>query len=467
MASRAQRRHALQAADDLLNDLGIEQEEPVDVFDIVDRLGVWLVFNRLDNLLGATVPKGNGGIMVTTQRGPSVQRYTAAHEVGHWILDIDEPAFDGEDDIFYPSADREQLAQLFAGQLLMPPPLVFATCARHGVTSDADATGPAVYLVARDMGASYEAAARQLSNLDIISPATRDALLARTPAQVKTELCHGHRPRGAVDVWPVDLTSTGSQVNVTEGDELVITLPENRTTGYRWMTSEEMTARARREASPPPALFAAARPVDDPHDVPYRPRTPRSAEAVNRALMRVPGNAGARRILRAREADDSAISEDDTTVPQIESQSALESDPANLRGVEDRFTAGWASVAPAATRGVRRAIAGRRDVALPDSMRAYLSPAHPGTPSALQESAIPAAATGERLVALQSTGAGSLSLDLTYTSGVDPRAPAAATFHLDVQVTPTPPVQHRRMLLQWALADDDGQGNDADEGDRP
>src|SRR3954453_6948898 len=196
MASLARRRHALQAADELLNDLDIDQEEPIDVFDIIDRPGLWLVFNRRDSLLGATVPKGNGGIMLTTQRGPSVQRYTAAHEIGHWILDIDEPAFDGEADIFYPTADREQLAQLFAGQLLMPPPLVFATCARHGITADTDATGPAVYLVARDMGASYEAAARQLSNLDIISPVSRDALLARTPAQVKTELCHGHRPRG-------------------------------------------------------------------------------------------------------------------------------------------------------------------------------------------------------------------------------------------------------------------------------
>lgn len=466
MASLAQRRYALQAADELLNDLGINQEEPVDVFDVVDQLGLWLVFNRLDNLLGATVPKGNGGIMLTTQRGPSVQRYTAAHEIGHWVLDIDEPAFDGEDDIFHPTADREQLAQLFAGQLLMPPPLVFAMCARHGITTDANATGPAVYLVARDMGASYEAAARQLSNLDIISRASRDALLARTPAQVKAELCHGHRPRGAVDVWPVDLMSTGSEIVVTEGDEVVVTLPENRTTGYRWMTSEELAVRAVRRANPAPPPFASAVPpvTDVPIPAP-QPPTSRSAAAVNQSLMRVPGNAGARRILRrsAMGSDDFVHGADDGELAGSEhSQSALDRLPASLWGVADLFTAGWAGVAPAAARNVRRAIAGRRDVSLPDSLQAYLSPASAESPSGLSTTAIPAAATGERLVALQSSGSGSLGMHLTYTSAVDPRAPAAATFHLEVLVSSPPQVQHRRMLLQRALADQARQANNPD-----
>lgn len=474
MASLAQRRYALQAADELLNDLGINQEEPVEVFDLIDQLGLWLVFNRLNNLLGATVPKGNGGIMLTTQRGPSVQRYTAAHEIGHWILDIDEPAFDGEDDIFHPTVDREQLAQLFAGQLLMPPPLVFATCSRHGITTDTQATGPSVYLVARDMGASYEAAARQLSNLDIISPASRDALLARTPAQVKAELCHGHRPRGAVDVWPVDLTKTGSEVTVTEGDEVIVTLPENRTTGYRWMTNEEVAARAARSANPAPAPFTS--PVQSAEEVPAaaapRPPTTRSTAAVNRALMRVPGNAGKRRILRGHdprsgnvEYGDDNSADDTLAVGSADAESALEPLPVSLSAVDDRFTAGWARVAAAATRSVRRAIAGRRDVSLPDSLGAYLTPASAHAADGLSTSAIPVAATGERLLALQVTGSGSLGLDLTYSSAVDPRAPEAASFHLELLVSSTPQVHHRRMLLQSALADPTGHPADDDAGE--
>lgn len=478
----ARRRHALQVADDLLNDLAIDQEEPIDVFDIIDRLGLWLVFNRLDSLLGATVPKGTGGIMLTTQRGPSVQRYTAAHEIGHWSLDFNEPAFDTNDDIFFPTADREQLAQLFAGHLLMPPPLVFKTSARHGVTSDASATAPAVYLTARDMGASYEAAVRQLSNLDIISPSTRYGLLARTPMQIKTELCHGHRARGAVDVWPVDLGASGGEVKLTEGDEVVLTLPENRTTGYRWMTPDEITERAMRKTSPPPDPFARGLSATNP----ARPalgeaRRARSTATVNRALMRVPGNAGARRLLPddgragdpptldARDVDaadgiDDLDSGDDTRPEIGKPRSALEMAPASLAEVDDRFTAGWAQFAPSQVRAVRRAIAGLRDLSLPGSLRGHLVEAA-GSSTVLDPSTIPAAATGQRLVALRSIGEGSLGLDLTYTLPFDPHAPAAATFHLEVRVSPTPQEEHRRMFLQWALAQPDDQGDERGPGD--
>lgn len=480
MASLARQRHALQAADELLNDMHIDQEEPIDVFDIVDRLGLWLVFNRLDSLLGATLPKGTGGIMLTTQRGPSVQRYTAAHEIGHWILDFNEPAFDTDDDIFHPTADREQLAQLFAGQLLMPPPLVFQTCERHGITSDANVTAPAVYLTARDMGASYEAAVRQLSNLDIISPSTRDVLLARTPMQIKTELCHGHRPRGAVDVWPVDLAATDGELKLTEGDEVVVILPENRTTGYRWLTADGISKRAMREYSPPPEPFAARLSPTEAAGTPSRQVPPsRSTAAANRALMRVPGNTEARRTLRdnSQQAPPTALDAvpaDDAVPEMSEPLSALEAPPASLRGVDDRFTAGWAQVAPSSVRALRRAIAGRRDVSLPDSLQSHLDvnldPETAESSAVLATATIPAAATGERLVALSSTGEGSLGLDLTYTSDWDPRAPAAATFHLEVHVTPTPQKQHRRMLLEWALAHGDDQragpaGSDA-QGDR-
>lgn len=452
MASLAQRRRALQAADALLNDLDVDQEEPLDVFEMIDRLGLWLVFNRLNSLLGAVVPKGDGGIMLTTQRGPAVQRYTAAHEIGHWILDVNEPAFDTEDDIFYPSVDRERLAQLFAGHLLMPPPLVFATCARYGMSSASEATGPTVYLVARDMGTSYEATVRQLTNLDIIDTTRRDYLLSLTPARVKAELCHGHRPTGWVDVWPLDISSAGSRVQVTEGDELFVALPENRTTGYRWLTNEEVQGRAGRESAPAPVPFAA-----DQHDLASReslaPRYPGGAAGqMNTALSRVPGNAGSRRILPSLGG---AIETAQSAAPEaIElNRSAVVPGEADLLRVEDRFQAGWATVVPSAVRDVRRAIAGRQDVALPDSVAPYLDQAHASGSAGLNAAVIPVAATGQRLIALRSAGEGTYRLNLTYTSVVDPLALAAGAYHLDVVISPTPQVQHRRHLLDIDLAD--------------
>ena len=473
MASIAQRRHALQAADDLLTELDIDQEAPVDVFDIIDRLGLWLTFNRLTSLLGATLPKGTGGIMLTTQRGPAVQRYTAAHEIGHWILDFNEPAFDTQDDIFIPTGDREHLAQLFAGQLLLPPPLVFETCARHGITSDANASATGVYLAARDMGASYEAAVRQLANLEMIGRSTRDALLTRRPMQIKEDLCHGHRPRGAVDVWPFDLSKTGTEVQVTEGDEVVVILPENRTTGYRWLTPFDIAERATRVPNPPPAPFA-------PEFVraeagPRRPAEPeagatRSASDVRRSLTRVPGDTASRQLLpggedRAEDADPtSGGSDGDEELSGLatvdETRSATDPNPASFEEVDDRFTAGWAQIRPSRTRAVRRVIAGRRDLSLPESVRGLLTPAETGPsgdPSAprsteVQLSAIPAAATGERILALRSRGEGTLGVSLFYTAPLDPTAPISATFDLAIRVAVTPEERQRRVLLESVVA---------------
>ena len=130
----ARRLHALQAAQRTLDDLGFDLTERIDVFDAIERLGLFVTFLPLDNLLGATIPKGDGGVLITTKRPAGVQRFTAAHEIGHWILDQDYLALDGELEVHgTPPAERERLAQVFAGYFTMPPPLIHGTAARHGI----------------------------------------------------------------------------------------------------------------------------------------------------------------------------------------------------------------------------------------------------------------------------------------------------------------------------------------------
>lgn len=476
MATTAQRRRALQAADQLLTELAVDQESPVDVFGMISQLGLWLVFNPLGTLLGAVLPKGNGGIMLTTQRRPAIQRYTAAHEIGHWILDIHEVAFDTEDHIFRPSVDRERLAQLFAGQLLMPPPLVFASCARYDISDGRHATGAAVYLVARDMGASYEAAVRQMSNLGIINRTRLQYLLSLSPADIKAELCRGHRPADAVDVWPLDNSFDGHQVNVTEGDELFVALPENRTTGYRWLTDDQIRVRGEREIAPAPEPFPEGRETQKPTrnmlprllgDSPDAQRD-RSIASVKRSLAQVPGNNDSRRILpRARGSGASATSRLIDSAEQASrwETSATAVPPAELLLVDDRYESGWAAVPASDVRNVRRAIAGRRDLILPDSVNAYRTQAtNPAEPrrTGLRAGAIPVAATGYRLMAVKSSGEGARSFTLSYSSAFDPHAPTVEHYNLDVVVTPTPQVQHRRELLQIDI-DDDSRSGDHDD----
>src|SRR5438034_200483 len=69
-----------------LDALAIDQSAVIDPFAAIDRLGLTLNITKLDNLLGAVIPQGPGGVLITSERSPAIQRYTAAHEIGHWIL---------------------------------------------------------------------------------------------------------------------------------------------------------------------------------------------------------------------------------------------------------------------------------------------------------------------------------------------------------------------------------------------
>ena len=166
--TRPQPIDALVAAADTLRLLGIDQAQPVDPFAAIDQLGLNLVIADLDNLLGAVLPHGNGGVLITSRRSVHVQRYTAAHEIGHWILHTDQLRLDGDEQVLgLPSSRRERQAQLFAAYFLMPPPLIQAAVSRHGLRRGA-IRPEQVYLVSRDADVSYEAATRRLATMKLI-----------------------------------------------------------------------------------------------------------------------------------------------------------------------------------------------------------------------------------------------------------------------------------------------------------
>lgn len=237
---------AAESAGRLLDELGLDATRQVDVFSMCEDLGLWLTFMPLDGLLGAFVPEGSGGVLITDQRPIPVQRYTAAHELGHWRLEHGHGlALDGEEHVFGATPEeRERLAQVFAANLLMPLQLILSLLARidigdHGTVGPNDA-----YFVAREAGVSYEAAVRQLANLQVVTPAEATTLMPPSvrPLSVKSQLAGGRRPvYGYADVWPVDETWNDQVILVRADDELVLSLPENRSSGYRWMFEDEVT----------------------------------------------------------------------------------------------------------------------------------------------------------------------------------------------------------------------------------
>jgi hypothetical protein len=73
------------------------------------------------------------------------------------------------------------------------------------------------------------------------------------PLTVKSQLAGGRRPiYGYADVWPVDEQWNDQLISLRADDEVVVSLPENRSTGYRWMFDDEVV-----EVTPepePPAM---------------------------------------------------------------------------------------------------------------------------------------------------------------------------------------------------------------------
>ena len=56
----------------------------IDVFGAALREKLPLVLRPLGGLLGAYIPDPIPGVLVTTRRPLSIQRFTAAHELGHF-----------------------------------------------------------------------------------------------------------------------------------------------------------------------------------------------------------------------------------------------------------------------------------------------------------------------------------------------------------------------------------------------
>jgi Zn-dependent peptidase ImmA (M78 family)/predicted secreted protein len=253
----------MQIAGEALYELNIDQSRPIDPFPIIGELGLKLAFQPLGGLLGAildpTADLANPGVLITTSRGAGTQRYTAAHEIGHWFMHREQlasdPAADGIAEIYGSghSAPREREAQLFAAYFLMPLPLVGSVARTYGVRRNGEVTPTQLYSIARDLRVSYEAAARQLTNPRFISRDVRDNLLRTKPARVKKVLGHGRPPtHSGADVWLVDQPGDRT-IDAYVGDDVVVSLAENPTTGYRWMSREsyEQVLRARTAPSAP------------------------------------------------------------------------------------------------------------------------------------------------------------------------------------------------------------------------
>jgi chagasin family peptidase inhibitor I42/uncharacterized protein DUF955 len=214
----------------------------VDVFAATLTLNLPLILKPLDGLLGAYIPEPTSGGLVTTARPLSIQRFTAAHELGHFRLDH-PPSLDDESILRRMAMPtlaagpnlQEIEADSFAVAFLMPRWLIAWHCQRQGWLAR-DLTRPSVaYQLALRLGTSYEATSWTLQRYNLISSAEGQALRDVQPRQIKVELLCEYRPsdyRG--DVWLLTERDAGTRIDGSRNDHFVLRLNEHCGGGYLW-----------------------------------------------------------------------------------------------------------------------------------------------------------------------------------------------------------------------------------------
>jgi Zn-dependent peptidase ImmA (M78 family) len=218
---------------------------PVDIFRIVQELGIWLSSRPLGNLFGFYLRQDDAlGICLNAGHPETLQRYTCAHELGHHLLghasNLDDAAdIDGTGG---GTPAQERAAQVFAGNFLMPLGLVNRVLRRLDLY-DRSLTAADVYQISRDLDVSYTAAVWRLRSLDRLDGPTAAAYAKAGAAAAKRALRGGPPPGSArADLWVVEKTGDDLIGKCRVGDEILLRLVENRSTGYIWQIEERNDA---------------------------------------------------------------------------------------------------------------------------------------------------------------------------------------------------------------------------------
>ena len=237
--SQARGEAEIAAARELIR-LNINQNQPVNVFQVIEQAGLWLFFQPLQDLQGVYLKDPNNGsraIVINSRRPLSMQRLTAAHEYGHNVLGHEASLDDATDvELSNTHIAQEAAAQAFASDFLMPPTLVNTLWKSLNLPlQQKNLEPPQVYLLSLYLGVSYKALIYQLIALRRIGWPTARRLITYQPRQIKQLIGRGIGPLDSfADVWPLAQEDKGRHLHTRVNDEISIALPETPSSGYRW-----------------------------------------------------------------------------------------------------------------------------------------------------------------------------------------------------------------------------------------
>lgn len=217
----------------------------IDVFGAIVQLGVPLLLRPLDGLLGAYLREPASGVLVTTRRPLNIQRYTAAHELGHFRLNH-EPSLDDEGILrrspfaANPGYDMQEIeADAFAMGFLMPRWLITWHAKRQDWKSGHFRNPHIVYQLSLRLGASFEATWRTLQRYKMIKRRTAIELAKTQVRTLKKALLPDYTPLNfRRDVWKLTACDADTSISGSQDDLFVLHLEEHSGSGYLWDAEE-------------------------------------------------------------------------------------------------------------------------------------------------------------------------------------------------------------------------------------
>jgi Zn-dependent peptidase ImmA (M78 family) len=213
----------------------------VDVFKVIDNHQIDLMFQKLGGLLGAYLRFERPGILVTTERSLAIQRFTAAHELGHAVLkhnaSVDDDSILTRTPFGSKHYDpREVAADTFAAMFLMPEFLINAIAERQKWDYDAIRQPDVIYQMSLRLGVSYEALSRTLVKHGYLQGHESSTLLKVPVKRLKQSLLG---PAVVPSDWKCNvwlLTEKDEHTSITAEpkDLFVVKLREMSGAGYLW-----------------------------------------------------------------------------------------------------------------------------------------------------------------------------------------------------------------------------------------
>ncbi|MBY0038671.1 ImmA/IrrE family metallo-endopeptidase [Bacillus cereus] len=224
----------------LLNRHKPSYTKPINIFKIIEDNKIILNFQKLDNLAGAYIPEtysNRPGILINESLPLTRQRYTAAHELCHFIRK-DPPSLDTSSELFmdrYKREEKEQIAEEFASSILMPRRLINNILKQIDVATKESITPFIVYELSLRMDTSYQATVNRLASLKIIRTEQYLALLKLSPKDIKERYGKDGIETNWNNIWNLTEQDNNNIIYPVLGDEVRIRLKENPSTGYKWL----------------------------------------------------------------------------------------------------------------------------------------------------------------------------------------------------------------------------------------